>query len=132
MESMKEALKAMLEEIPDDNEIVVMDEGQEEVIAEMIEGLMNGEPLLEENNDIEIIPIEDEEDGSNNVMVQENYHFASLGNKYWWEAYALASEGENYVEYNWCFEDDLKIWEWSEYFKMQGLIEPKAGGMSAN
>lgn len=123
MESMKEALEAMLEEIPDYNEDVVMNGVKEEDIIEMIQSLMTGDALLEQNHEIEVIQIDDDED---NVMVQENCFSESLDTKYWWEAYALASGGENYTEYNWCFEDDLKMWEWSDYFKMPELIEPKA------
>ncbi|XP_074369327.1 uncharacterized protein LOC141710679 [Apium graveolens] len=134
MDSTMEALAAMLEEVPDHDEIVAMSEGKEEEIREMIESLMFEDALVEENNDFEIIQIEDEEVDSNNVMVQEKENYilvASLGNKYWWEAYDLASEGENYTEYNWCYEDDLKMWEWSEYFEMPGLIEPAKAASEA-
>lgn len=155
---MKEALMATEE--PHNAEMVLLNEGvwlKEEEISDMIESLVLSDACLNQNNDIEIIQIHDEEDGTNDVMVQQdeevqrrNNLFAghvdcssTLGKAHWWEAYDLASGGENYTDYNWCFEDDMKMWEWSEYsyttlefprrFEMPGLIECKdASEASAN
>lgn len=151
-EAEAEAVMAMIEERPDDKEVVLLNDAgvwlQEEEIGDMIENLMIGDDDggLNENDDIQII---DDEDGADNkvVMVQQDKvevqgmkntiilserDFAAvdystttttstLGNEqYWWEAYALASQPDNYTEYNWCFQDDIKMWEFED------ALEPSA------
>lgn len=143
MEAMKEALMPILEETADNEMLLMMNKGvchKEEDLVDMVQSLIIDDTCLNENNeaenkqkipqhndnDTEMEQMDDEEDGSENVQQDEemdegdNYIFAGednprLDHYKWGEPNGLASRGDTYTEYNWCSEEDMKVWEWSEY-----------------
>lgn len=145
MEDLKELLVPIVEEPDNEMMLMNKGvwHKEDDNIVDMVQSLMIDEACLnhsskaknnqkipqDNDNDIEMEQIDDEEDGSENcVNVQKDeemegdFIFAAedkdnpcLDDYKWWKPNGLASGGDNYTEHNWGSEDDMKVWEWSEY-----------------
>ena len=117
---------AILDEEPT-HEMMILDEDlllKDEDITKMVESLKINDACLnesiqdkknmrvdqqDENKDTEIIQINGHEKDLENIIdMQHDDEMEEVNSD-------LASVGDNYTEYNWFFEDEMKTWEWSEY-----------------